>query len=121
SWIEINITRKDVMAVRIDQSGKIPATCFLRAMDPAFSTDAAIIRQFYRTKTLRTANLKPDMYVVNDVLDDEVDEDGNPKLLVRAGCQVGDVVGRIQQGSLKQVEVIEGPADPLILNTLAED
>ncbi len=121
SWIEINITRKDVLAVRIDQSGKIPATCFLRAMDPAFSTDAAIIRQFYKTKTIRTPSLKPDMYVVSDLLDDEEEEDGSRKVLVRAGCQIGDALARIRESSVKQLEVIEGPADPLILNTLAED
>jgi len=122
SWIEINITRKDVLAVRIDQSSKIPATCFLRAMDPAFGSDAAIIRQFYHTKVLRTTNLKPDMYTVSDVHDDEeTDDSGEPRLLVRAGCQIGDALGKIQGGSLKQLEVIEGAADPLILNTLAED
>ena len=32
SWIEISVTRKDVLIVRIDQSSKIPATMFLRAM-----------------------------------------------------------------------------------------
>jgi DNA-directed RNA polymerase beta subunit len=121
SWIEINITRKEVLAVRIDQSSKIPATCFLRAMDPAFGPDAAIIRQFYQTKVVRTATLKPDMYVVSDVNEEEVDETGAPKLLVKAGCQIGDALGRLQGSSIKQIEVIEGPTDPLILNTLAED
>ncbi len=120
SWIEINITRRDVMAVRIDQSGKIPATCFLRAMDHAFGTDEQIIRAFYQTKVVRTSALKPDMYVVSDVWPDgDVPDSSEP--LVRAGCQIGDAVGRIQATSLKQIEVIEHVADPLILNTLAED
>ena len=29
SWIELNVTKKDVLAVRIDQSGKFPATSLL--------------------------------------------------------------------------------------------
>ena len=29
SWIEISVTKKDVLVVRIDQSSKIPATTFL--------------------------------------------------------------------------------------------
>src|SRR3989339_1283277 len=33
SWIEIEVTKKDLLVVRIDQSSKIPATMFLRAMD----------------------------------------------------------------------------------------
>ncbi len=119
SWIEVNITRKDVMAVRIDQSSKIAATTFLRAMDPKFGADEAIIREFYQTKVVRIANLKPDMYVVHDVWPEEEGSDGEP--LVRAACQIGDALGRIQAGSLKQLEVIEKVADPLILNTLAED
>ncbi|HMD53192.1 MAG TPA: DNA-directed RNA polymerase subunit beta, partial [Phycisphaerae bacterium] len=52
SWIEINVTKKDVLAVRIDQSGKIPATTFLRAMDEKYGTDEAIIRAFYETRTI---------------------------------------------------------------------
>ena len=121
SWIEINITRKDVMAVRIDQSAKIPATCFLRAMDPCFGTDGAIVRTFYPTKVVRVGSLKPDMYAVEDIWEETPEEGSEAEPLVRAGCQLGDAVGRIQATDLKQVEVIENVADPLILNTLAED
>ena len=119
SWIEINVTRRDVMVVRIDQSSKIPATCFLRAMDPRFGKDEDIVRMFYKTKVVRTGSLKPDMYVVSDVADEESGTDAEP--LVRAGCQIGDALGKIQAGSVKQLEVIEHVADPLIVNTLAED
>ncbi|MCZ6817083.1 MAG: DNA-directed RNA polymerase subunit beta [Planctomycetota bacterium] len=120
SWIEINITRKDVLAVRIDQSSKIPATCFLRAMDPCYGTDASIVRRFYSTKMCRSGSLKPDMYAVEDIWGDE-EEGTEAEPLVRAGCQLGDAVGRIQASSVKQIEVIENVSDPLILNTLAED
>ena len=48
SWIEINVTKKDALGVRIDQSGKFPATTFLRALDEKYCTDEAIIREFYR-------------------------------------------------------------------------
>jgi DNA-directed RNA polymerase subunit beta len=120
SWIEINITRKDVLAVRIDQSSKIAATSFLRAMDPKFGSDIEIIREFYPTKVVRVGNLKADMYVVHDVWPEEGQgTEGEP--LVRAGCQIGEALGRIQAGSTKQLEVIEKVADPLILNTIAED
>src|SRR5262245_36045943 len=47
SWIELNVTKKDAVAVRIDQSGKFSAATLLRAMDPKLSTDAAIIHEFY--------------------------------------------------------------------------
>ena len=35
SWIEVNITKKDSMTVRIDQSGKFSSMTLLRAMDPS--------------------------------------------------------------------------------------
>jgi DNA-directed RNA polymerase beta subunit len=117
SWVEINVTRKDVLAVRIDQSSKIPGTLFLRAFDARFSSDASIIRYFYPTKTVKVAALKPDMYAVEDVVLSV--EDSEP--LVRAGSPLGDAVGRIQESELKQLEVIERVTDPLILNTITED
>jgi len=42
SWIEISVTKKDVLVVKIDQSSKIPATVFLRSIDPAFGMAESI-------------------------------------------------------------------------------
>src|SRR5437764_2245689 len=52
SWIEINVTKKDTLGVRIDQSGKFSAMTLLRAMDPAYSGDADILHAFYPTEAL---------------------------------------------------------------------
>jgi DNA-directed RNA polymerase subunit beta len=78
SWIEINVTKKDALAVRIDQSGKFPATTLIRAMDPKLSTEAAILREFYqvekvvRKKTTPEAKFVEDLvgaYAVGDIMD----------------------------------------------------
>src|ERR1700726_2818078 len=53
SWIEINVTKKGTLGVRIDQSGKFSAMTLLRAMDPSYSTSAAIIRKFYSSETVK--------------------------------------------------------------------
>jgi DNA-directed RNA polymerase subunit beta len=116
SWIEINVTKKDVLAVRIDQTSKIAATTFIRAMDPDFGSDEAIVEAFHPTKLIKPTALKPDMYSVATIVDEE-----NGEEIVRAGCQIGDAVARIQAMGLKQLKVIGKVADPLILNTLAED
>ena len=50
SWIEISVTKKDVLVIRIDQSSKISASTFLRAMDEKFGKTEDIIRMFYETK-----------------------------------------------------------------------
>ena len=55
SWIEICVTKKDILAVKIDQSSKIPATVFLRSIDPSFGTTESILRLFYPTKTITKA------------------------------------------------------------------
>jgi len=118
SWIEINVTKKDVLAVRIDQSAKIAATTFLRAMGPEYASNEAIIKTFYDTKikSVKVGALKPDMYAVSDIADEEGGE-----VLVKGGCQIGDAVQRLQKSGVKSVAVIEQVPDPLILNTMADD
>ncbi|MBN1788693.1 MAG: DNA-directed RNA polymerase subunit beta [Sedimentisphaerales bacterium] len=116
SWIEISVTKKDVLVVRIDQSSKIPATMFLRAMGEEYGTTEGIIRLFYETKNISVSKLDPLMWAVGPVVDTESGE-----IIVEAGTQIGDRVGQIQKSSVKKLEVIVKVIDPLILNTLAED
>ena len=96
SWIEIGVTRKDVLVVRIDQSSKIPATIFLRAMDEVFGSNEAILRVFYPTKTVPVAELTPAMWAVGPIVDKETGE-----VVVEAGTQIGDRVTQIQETSSK--------------------
>jgi DNA-directed RNA polymerase subunit beta len=116
SWIEISVTRKDVLVVKIDQSSKIPATIFLRAMGPDYGTAAQILRLFYTTKTVSAAQLTPAMWAVEPIADTETGE-----IIVKAGTQIGDRVSLVQRTGAKKVEVIEEVRDALVLNTLAED
>ena len=116
SWIELNVTKRDSLSIRIDQSSKIPATAFLRAMAEQYGTTAAIIREFYDTRKLTTDNIKPTMYAVEAVVDPDSGEE-----LVPAGGQIGEALTKIAASKLKSVEVIDKAVDPLILNTLTED
>jgi len=116
SWIEISVTRKDVLVIRIDQSSKIPATVFLRAIEPAFGGTEAILRRFYPTQTVTKAKLTPTMWAVGPIVDAETGE-----IIVKAGTQIGDRLSVVRQGGPKEVEVISEVRDALILNTLAED
>ena len=118
SWIEVNITKKDVLVVRIDQSSKMPATMFLRALSEDFASDAQIVSQFYETKKVTLDHLEPTMYTA-ETIDDPDPESKVP--LIKAGSQIGDTVARLREAGVKKVEVIENLSDPLLLNTLAED
>jgi DNA-directed RNA polymerase subunit beta len=116
SWIEISVTHKDQLVVKIDQSSKIPATIFLRALSSDFSETEQIIRRFYETKEVQKNKLTPDMWVVRDIVDTESGE-----IIVKAGAQIGDKVSIIQQSEIKRIEIVEGSCDALVFNTLAED
>jgi DNA-directed RNA polymerase subunit beta len=122
SWIELNVSKKDILLMRIDQSSKIPVSAFLRAMDPKYADTTTIIRLFYETKRLVLAQVKPgtpvqDLYVVEPVVDKDTGE-----VVLKAGEQIGDKWEIIRNSALKQLEVAADPqCDPLILNTLADD
>jgi DNA-directed RNA polymerase subunit beta len=136
SWIEISVTNKDTLVVRIDQSSKIPATVFLRATNEGYGTTEQILRLFYQTEILPVSKLMPNMWAVEPIVDKESGE-----IIVEAGGQIGDKVSLIQaaltepktKSSKKQtksktssktsatVEVIKDVRDTIILNTLAED
>ena len=129
SWIELNVTKKDVLTVRIDQSGKFSAITLLRAMDEKLSTDQDILRAFYKTKVVKKtktqtetafAKLITGRYVVGDLVVLKTGE-----VLVPSGSQISESAAlEIAASELAQVEIVdEAPEtlDPLILNSLAED
>src|SRR3984893_11805643 len=58
SWIECSVTKKDALAVRIDQSSKIPATTFLRALDAKYSTAVQIIEEHHSAPPAKLHNLQ---------------------------------------------------------------
>jgi len=122
SWIEIAVSKKDVLNVRIDQSGRFPATTLLRAMSPDYSANGDILRAFYETEVIklnsRTAAVRlPNRVVVGHLLNSETGE-----VLVSSGQQIPEsLVELLTKSSLTEVEVLKTVDDPLILNTLAED
>src|SRR5215467_3856078 len=78
SWIEINVTKKDTLGVRIDQSGKFSSMTLLRAMSPDYSSDADILRAFYPTEEVKVtasgaANLVGKI-ACGDIIDPETGE-----------------------------------------------
>ncbi len=123
SWIEIEVTKKDILNVKIDQSGKFLATTIIRAFDSNYGTDEAIIRLFHDTKKIKLkgkAALEKikGAFVVGDIVDPETGE-----VRVPCGEQLTDeMVKDIGASDLVEIEIIDGdPREFLILNTLRED
>ncbi len=146
SWIELEVTKKDVLAMRIDQSTKLAASTFLRCL---LGTDAA-------TEAMRKAKKGDDgqptkealeqvaaiagaaagtdqlisiFYEVSDIKAENVKPEHwaaadivNPEsgeVLVAVGRQIGENAEAIQNSTLRKLKVIENPSDVLILNTIA--
>ncbi|HNX25821.1 MAG TPA: DNA-directed RNA polymerase subunit beta, partial [Phycisphaerae bacterium] len=116
SWIELSVTKKDSITMRIDQSSKIPATMFMRSLDERYGATQAIIREFYAVEKVAAEKLTARTYLVEGYVDPETGEE-----LVPAGGQVGDAMNQIVASAKKKIEIIAGTPDPLILNTLSED
>ena len=116
SWIELSVTKKDSLSVRIDQSAKIPATTFLRALDPKYGSTEAIINEFYTVEKVKIKNLQPTYYSAQTIVDTDTGEE-----LVKAGSLLGEHLETIQASGLDELVCVTKVNDPLILNTLAED
>jgi len=116
SWIELEVTKKDVLAMRIDQSTKLAATTFLRCLDESISSSAAILGLFYEVNEIPAEKVRPEHWAAASIVDTETGEE-----LVHVGRQIGEAAEAIVNSKLKKVRVIQNPSDPLILNTVAEE
>ncbi len=126
SWIEINTTKKDTITVRIDQSGKFSVITLLRAMDPKFGLDAAIIRAFYESTTHkivdgRSVSKIEGKYAVDDIVY-PVSSDRAGEIIVEGGQKITKNTAEvICTAGVKAVEVMEPPKSPHLLNALSDD
>src|SRR5437773_1105756 len=121
SWVEINVSKKETLGVRIDQSGKFSAMTLLRAMDPEYSTDADILKAFYPTEVVKLtpANRSrlENSRAVGDIIDPQTGE-----VYADSGVTLTkELVDRIYTTGVKEIVVLPQVKDPLILNSVDED
>ncbi len=147
SWIELEVTKKDALAMKIDQSPKLAATTFLRCLLYLTAKDAYIHEHHdgegevskellaeaieHAAPYASTDGLLSIFYEVSEIKVQDIapehyaaqtiydTETGEE--LVHVARQIGDAVEAILNSSLKTVRVIQNPLDTLILNTIAED
>ena len=126
SWIEVNVTKKDSLTVRIDQSGKFPASMLLRAMDPKYSSDADIIRAFYESSTEKVVDGRSAAKLEGKIAVDDVyypaGTDRAGEIIVEGGHKISkDASEVICTAGISKVEVLVPPKSPLLFNCIAED
>ena len=126
SWIEVNVTKKDLLTVRIDQSGKFSAMTLLRAMAPEFGTDAELTRAFYPTSVETINDGRSISKIEGKVTVDDVVYPGSSErageIIVDAGQKITkNLAELICTSGVSEIEVMETPRVPLIFNSLADD
>jgi len=126
SWIEINVSKKDLLQIRIDQSGKFSAMTLLRAMDPKYSTDADILRAFYPTTSEKIVDGRSVTKVEGRIAVDDVVYPSNHErageIIVDAGSKISKSAAEtICSCGVKKVEVMEAPRGNLLFNSLEDD
>ncbi len=122
SWVELSVTKKDVLDIKIDQSSKFPATTFLRAMSDECGTDEQLIPLFYETKKIGLKSSRDKDLLGRHVVGDIVDQQTGEVLLPSGAAITAEALEALLASSLKNVEVIiNANDDPLLLYTLQED
>src|SRR5271166_815900 len=126
SWIELNVTRKESLAVRIDQSGKFSIMTLLRAMDPKYGEDNALLRVFYETEKVKVVDGRSAAKIEGKLaVTDIIYPTSSPRageVLVESGQKITkNAAETICTSGLVEVEVMIDPKNPLLLNSLAED
>ncbi len=123
SWIELQVTKKDTLGVRIDQSGKFSSMTLLRAMSPMFSSDDAILQAFYdaeddRHRRRPTAAAKLEGRIAcGDVVDPNTGE-----VLIESGATISKASAQVlADAKIGVISVLKDAKDPLILQSLQED
>jgi DNA-directed RNA polymerase subunit beta len=126
SWIELNISKKDTLTVRIDQSGKFSAMMLLRAMDPKYGTNSQLMRAFYETTSEKVVDGRSVGKIENKISVDDVvypaDSDKAGEVIIEAGQKITkNIAELICTSGVGTVEVMSDEVNQVILNSLAED
>ncbi|MEE2705935.1 MAG: DNA-directed RNA polymerase subunit beta [Planctomycetota bacterium] len=126
SWIELNVSKKDVLTVRIDQSGKFSAVTLLRAMHPKFGLNRDIIRSFYKTSNEKVVDGRSVAKLEGKIAVDDIvypaKSDRAGEVIVESGHKITkNAAETICTSGLTTVHVMPEPRSMLIFNSLQED
>ena len=126
SWIEVNVTKKDSLSVRIDQSGKFSVMTLLRAMSPKLSTDQDLLKVFYEIVSEKITDGRSVAKIENKIAGDDVvypsDHERAGEIIIEGGQKISKAIAEtICTVGVKSIELMEAPKVPYILNSLAED
>ncbi|HEY1860051.1 MAG TPA: DNA-directed RNA polymerase subunit beta, partial [Gemmataceae bacterium] len=120
SWIELNVTKKETLGVRIDQSGKFSSMTLLRAMDPAYSTSADIFKAFYPTEDFKLTPANRPKLAGRMVVGDVIDPESGEVYMEHGDVLSEELLDKLYASPVKEV-TIGDVKDPLIQSSIKED
>ncbi|MHC4250277.1 MAG: DNA-directed RNA polymerase subunit beta, partial [Planctomycetota bacterium] len=122
SWMQIEVSSRELLFVKVDRSGRIPVTMLLRALSEEYSTTAEILRALYKTKKVKPKGASAAEELRGSVSVEDIISPDTGEVIVPAGERIGDpAVEAISDLKLGEVEVIPGVRDEVMLNTLRDD
>jgi DNA-directed RNA polymerase subunit beta len=123
SWIELQVTKKDTLGVRIDQSGKFSAMTLLRAMSPQYSSDESLLQAFYEVEAVDTADPKAASRLEGRIACGDVVDPATGEVLIDSGNTISKTSAQVlaDAGNLGAITVLKDARDPLILLSLQDD
>src|SRR4051794_6286448 len=122
SWIELQVTKKETLGVRIDQSGKFSAMTLLRAMSPRFSSDDAILSSFYESETINTGDGKAAAKLEGRIACGDIVDPTTGEVLIESGTTISKTSAQVlADAKLGPVSLLKEAKDQLILQSLQED
>jgi DNA-directed RNA polymerase subunit beta len=124
SWIELVVSKKETLGVRIDQSGRFSAMTLLRAMAPEYSTNTDLFRLFYTVNTVKVKAGGDDVLVGQYAADDIAYASGERvgEIIVECGHRITKTnAAEIIEAGIKQATIIQDAPDNLIINSVLED
>ena len=116
SWIELQVTKKDALDVRIDQSGKFSAMTLLRAMNPQFSSDEAILQAFYETEEVAHRKARLRLQLEGKIACGDIVDPTTGEVLIESGATISKTLAQIladaDLGSVLVLKEAKRPAHP---------
>ena len=123
SWIELQVTKKETLGVRIDQSGKFSSMTLLRAMSPQYSSDDAILQTFYEADAIDSADPKAAAKLEGRIACGDIVDPTTGEVLIESGATISKALAQVlaDAGNLGAISVLKDARDQLILQSLQED
>ncbi|MDA0666686.1 MAG: DNA-directed RNA polymerase subunit beta [Planctomycetota bacterium] len=126
SWVEIMVSGKGTLQVRIDQQGKFSALTLLRALRQEWGTDEEILKLFYQSEVLKRpekiSKAKFAGQLENRLALSQIRDMRTGEVWAESGQLITEEAAeRIAASDMAEIALLVDPEDTLILDSLKED